>query len=165
MTVLNLCPNDMAAAGFTCIDKFEAPNIDGMNPMIMQSAEDGVAWCQARGKRLCRSREWETACEASKEPCNNDKSWRPWDRKTVSGRSEIARLWQGSASGEYKECRTPSGVFDLQGNVEEWVETGDGEWPYALKGGWWAKVTACHKTNDAHPPNFRFYETGFRCCL
>lgn len=166
------CPPDMAVAGLTCVDRYEAPNIEGVNPMVMQSAEDAVAWCEAKGKRLCTETEWEWACYAAYEPCNNDKRWMEWDRKTVDSASEVERLWQGSASGDYPECRTPSGIYDLRGNVEEWViskkagpHTKRRDWPFTLKGGWWAKITPCHKTNDAHESTFRFYQTGFRCCL
>lgn len=166
------CPPDMASTGFTCMDRYEAPNIEGANPMVMQSAEDAIAWCEARGKRLCGEAEWEWACYQAGEPCNNDKRWKAWDKKTANTASEVKRLWQGSASGEYFECRTPNGIFDLRGNVEEWVvskkadpDTKARDWPHTLKGGWWAKITPCHKTNDAHHAGFRFYQTGFRCCL
>jgi sulfatase modifying factor 1 len=172
MTLLGVCPSDMAPVGWlVCMDRYEAPNIEGSLPMAMQSAQDGLRWCQERGRRLCTEAEWEAACRASGEPCHNDQQWRPWDRKTVDQASEIARLWQGAPSGSHPECRTPSGIYDLRGNVEEWVvskkagpHTKARDWPYTLKGGWWAKVTACGKTNDAHEPWFRFYETGFRCC-
>ena len=162
----------MAINGSTCIDRYEAPNLAGARPMVMQSAVSAVKWCEARGKRLCAEDEWETACRASSEPCNNNKRWLPWDKETANSAKEVERLWQGSLSGAYAECRTPNGVFDLRGNVEEWVVskpkgpyTKARDWPYTLKGGWWAKVTPCHKTNDAHDPEFRFYQTGFRCCL
>jgi formylglycine-generating enzyme required for sulfatase activity len=58
------------------------------------------------------------------------------------------------------------GVFDMMGNVEEWVTTRKGRrFPGALMGGFWAKPwTGCRGTNDAHEPGFVFYETGFRCC-
>ncbi len=165
LTALGLCPTDMALAGWACMDRFEAPNQEGAHPLVMQSAEDGNAYCESVGKRLCTEAEWDAACEASSAPCNNDKQWRPWDRQTVNAARETARLWQGSPSGAYPACRTWSGIFDLQGNVEEWVVSEDGrDWPFTLKGGWWAKRTACRKSNDAHEPTFRFYETGFRCC-
>lgn len=160
------CPPDMAVTGFVCMDRFEAPNIEGARPLVMQSAKDGGAWCQVRGKRLCTEWEWEWACWSAGTPCRNDQQWVEWDRKTVDQAAEVERLWQGTPSGAYPECRTPRGIYDLQGNVEEWVISESGrDWPYTLKGGWWAKVTPCHKSNDAHEPGFRFYETGFRCCL
>jgi formylglycine-generating enzyme required for sulfatase activity len=58
------------------------------------------------------------------------------------------------------------GIYDMQGNVEEWVASRPGRnLPGALMGGFWAKPwTGCRGTNDAHEPGFQFYETGFRCC-
>ena len=160
------CPPDMAAAGLSCVDRYEAPNIEGAKPLVMQSALDAVAWCEAQGKHLCTEYEWEWACYQAGEPCRNDQQWMEWDRKTVGTPGEVERLWQGAPSGSYPECRTPSGIYDLRGNVEEWVLSEPGrDWAYGLKGGWWAKVTPCHRINDAHEPEFRFYQTGFRCCL
>jgi len=160
------CPPDMAWVRAICMDRFEAPNQRGVKPLIMQSAKDGQKWCAARGKRLCTEVEWERACFATpKQACNNHRMWLEWDGRTVYLSSEIKRLWQGAASGAYSNCRTPSGIYDLRGNVEEWVVSKRGrDWPYALKGGWWAKTTPCWGVNDAHHPTFRLYETGFRCC-
>lgn len=160
------CPYDTAPIGTSCIDLHEAPNIFGAKPMVMQSALDGETWCMFSGKRLCTEREWESACKESNEPCNNDKIWKPWSRITANSDKEVQRLWQGTVSGAYPQCRTATGVYDLQGNVEEWVLSSKGRaWPYTLKGGWWAKRTACHRSNDFHEPTFRFYQTGFRCCV
>jgi hypothetical protein len=63
-------------------------------------------------------------------------------------------------------------VSDLTGNVEEWVvRTREhvNPWPYVLIGCYWAgcyggNKPTCHSTNNAHGPEFRYYETGFRCC-
>lgn len=168
LLLLFWCPADMAPGGGACVDRYEAPNVEGEAPMVMVSAVDAQLWCELRGKRLCREREWDFACfeAAVEEPCNNDKMWKPWDRKTANSPTEVARLWQGSPSGAYKGCRTPSGIFDLRGNVEEWVVSSEGrDWPFTLKGGWWAKTTPCYKSNDAHEPAFKFYQVGFRCCL
>jgi hypothetical protein len=60
----------------------------------------------------------------------------------------------------------------MTGNVEEWVvrthEHVNG-WPYILTGCYWSGCygggkPTCRSTNSAHGPEFRFYETGFRCC-
>ena len=160
------CPEDMAETWFSCMDRYEAPNVEGRRPLVLQSALDAERWCEKRGKRMCTELEWDRACAESGDPCNNDKRWMVWNRKTVNSEREAERLYQGSLSGAYWECRTPSGIYDLRGNVEEWVIANeDRDWPYTLKGGWWAKVTPCHKSNDAHEPSFKFYETGTRCCL
>ncbi len=83
------------------------------------------------------------------------------------GQKEVERLWQGALSGDYEACRTPQGVHDLTGNLEEWVTSSrPRKFKGVLMGGFWAKPwTGCRGTNDAHEPTqFKFYEVGFRCC-
>jgi formylglycine-generating enzyme required for sulfatase activity len=165
-----------------CMDQYEAPNKKGARPYVMQSYEHAKRWCGARGKRPCTEQEWETACEGpelrpwvygwtnDESVCVSDRAWRPVDfakfadPKTAA--EESKRLWQGSPSGSRPGCVSAFGVFDMMGNVEEWVTSRSGRrFPGALMGGFWAKPwTGCRGTNDAHEPTFTFYETGFRCC-
>jgi formylglycine-generating enzyme required for sulfatase activity len=167
-----------------CMDRFEAPNIRGDKPFVMRSYESAQRWCGERGKRVCREQEWELACEGPDHRplsygwrvdiklCNSDKTWRPFDVRKLYSRdateqdAELLRLWQGSPSGAYASCVSPFGIYDLNGNVEEWVASRPGRpVPGSLMGGFWAKPwTGCRGTNDAHEPSFTFYETGFRCC-
>lgn len=166
-----------------CIDTYEAPNVRGAKPLVMQSGVDGAAWCAARGKRLCREAEWESACEgpdllpwpygwsADGNACNSGQRWRPFDAEALKrggekGEAELARLWQGEPCGARATCASRYGVFDMAGNVEEWVTSRAGRtWPATLIGGFWAKPwPGCRGANDAHETTFRFYETGFRCC-
>ncbi|MFW5741243.1 MAG: formylglycine-generating enzyme family protein [Myxococcota bacterium] len=166
-----------------CMDRYEAPNRSGARPIVMVDFFEAQRWCEKRGKRLCSEQEFEAACEGpGLEPyfygwevdvsiCNSNKPWKPFDdRKLLSGgeeaRKEAERLWQGTPSGGMRRCRTRDGIYDLLGNVEEWVTSRPGRrWPGALMGGFWAKPwTGCRGTNDAHEPKFAFYEVGFRCC-
>jgi len=173
-----------------CVDRYEAPNRRGARPLVMQSAEDAVAWCEARHERLCREDEWIEACQGEehrKYPygdehvdgrCNDDKPWRKVDEATLArwpapeARAHAEALYQGVPSGSKKKCVSEDGVHDLTGNVEEWVvrtREHANPWPYLLVGCYWAGCygggkPTCHSTNDAHGPGFRFYETGFRCC-
>lgn len=167
-----------------CMDQFEAPNVRGAKPLVMQSYEMAKRWCGARGKRVCTEQEWELACEGGEHRplaygwavdvslCNSNKKWRAFDvtklqseRKEVV-RAEVERLWQGTPSGFFRTCVSRFGIYDMMGNVEEWVTTRKTrKRPGALMGGFWAKPwTGCRGTNDAHEPTFTFYETGFRCC-
>ena len=166
-----------------CMDQFEAPNKKGVEPFVMKSYESGKKWCEERHKRMCSEQEWETACEGpdyrplsygwavDKKICNSDKEWRKVDFKLFDKGGKVAdeeskRLWQGAPSGRYVDCVSPFGIFDMQGNVEEWVTSrASRRYPGSLMGGFWAKPwTGCRGTNDAHQPSFTFYETGFRCC-
>jgi formylglycine-generating enzyme required for sulfatase activity len=166
-----------------CMDQFEAPNIRGEKPFVMKSFKSATKWCAARKKRVCTEEEWEMACEGEEHRplaygwrvdatlCNSNKQWRPFDVKKLYGDGddadkEVERLWQGSPSGAYQTCVSPFGIYDMMGNVEEWVTSRKSrKFPGALMGGFWAKPwTGCRGTNDAHEPTFTFYETGFRCC-
>jgi sulfatase modifying factor 1 len=166
-----------------CMDQYEAPNKKSAKPYVMQSFESATKWCKARHKRVCSEQEWETACEGpewlpwqygwtnDKRVCHSDRGWKAVDfakfgQGGEAAKAESERLWQGSGSGTRAGCVSPFGIFDMMGNVEEWVATRKTRrFPGALMGGFWAKPwTGCRGTNDAHEPSFVFYETGFRCC-
>lgn len=184
------CAEDMADIGAYCMDRYEAPNELGADPLVMESAVSAEAWCDERGKRLCTEDEWDTACAGTSNAlypygdvhtpsrCNDDKTWRvvseaalnTWPSSTAA--NEVAELWQGATSGSYPECVSDYGVFDLTGNVEEWVVRTRAHAhsnPHVLKGCYWAgcfggSKPTCASTNPAHADGFRYYETGFRCC-
>jgi formylglycine-generating enzyme required for sulfatase activity len=168
-----------------CMDEFEAPNQRGAKPIVMLSSVEAAAYCRAHGeKRLCTENEWETACEGpdlrpwpygfryDPEACNGAKRWMKFDAYALmrggdAAQAETDRLWQGEGSGARASCVAASGVYDLTGNVEEWIASSRArQWPTALIGGFWAKWwPQCRGTNAAHEPTFRFYEVGFRCCM
>jgi hypothetical protein len=166
-----------------CVDQFEAPNKRGARPLTMQSFLSAEKWCGKRGKRLCSEQEWELACEGPQhlplaygwsvnvKLCNSGKQWKQvdfsaFDKSREDGLKEAERLWQGTPSGRYKTCVSAFGLYDMIGNLEEWVTTRPSrDQPGALMGGFWSKPwTGCRGTNDAHQATFAFYETGFRCC-
>lgn len=167
-----------------CIDRFEYPNLRGAYPWIEVTWHEARAVCEQEGKRLCTEDEWTFACEGEEalpypygyhrdsEACVIDRIWRPVDEVALEGRTderalrEIDSLWQGEASGERRRCRSPFGVYDMTGNVDEWtVSVRHGERPSILKGGYWGAVRArCRPSTRAHGEDFSFYQQGFRCC-
>lgn len=170
----------------TCMDRFEWPNREGAYPEVMVRFVEAEAACAAAGKRLCTEAEWEVACEGPEhspwpygwvrdgKACINDKPYRGVSEAKLASRSdavreaETRRAFQAEPSGSRPTCTSAFGVVDLVGNVEEWVRTSRPEWRYesSLKGGYWSKAgSGCRGTNDSHGPQFRFYETGFRCCV
>jgi formylglycine-generating enzyme required for sulfatase activity len=156
----------------------------------MQSAIMAEAWCGEHEKRLCSEDEWLMACEgpdALRYPygddhvasrCNDDKQWKLVNEAVLAtwpsraAKAEVEKLWQGAPSGSFPECVSSYGVFDLTGNVEEWVvrtKPHANNYPHLLKGCYWAgcyggSKPTCGSANPAHADGFQFYETGFRCC-
>src|SRR5690606_4042115 len=93
----NGCPVGMEPVGTACMDRYEAPNLEGELPLVMYTFVEAAAWCSARGKRLCFDDEWQTACEGSAaarypygdthQPgvCNDDQVWRVYDQSLLNG--------------------------------------------------------------------------------
>ncbi len=168
-----------------CIDRYEYPNSRGQYPFIYVSWYESRKLCRDQGKRLCEEDEWTFACEGedampyptgyvrSAKNCIRDRHWRPYNEAFMRDRGaketgwEMDRLWQGHASGKLP-CKSPFGVYDLTGNVDEWTHTSrKGERPPSiLKGGYWGPVrTRCRPTTRSHDENHTFYQQGFRCCV
>jgi hypothetical protein len=82
---------------------------------------------------------------------------------------ELSRLDRSVPSGSMESCRSGFGVYDLTGNVDEWVVSdeaprGRSKWA-GLKGGGWGHVRSqCRPMTFSHDPGFAYYSIGFRCC-
>ena len=184
------CPTDAVHVDGFCIDRYEAPNEKGEYPLVMESAASADAWCSKRDKRLCTEDEWERAC-AGPDPhaypyggvheegrCADEKAWIAKDEPTIttwpdkSAMGEVTRLYQAEKSGARAGCASAYGVYDMIGNVEEWVVSRKASarpYTHVLKGCYWSgcyggSKPTCTSTNAAHADTFKFYETGFRCC-
>jgi sulfatase modifying factor 1 len=171
-----------------CIDKYEYPNRLGAKPPVMLNFFEASGLCAAEQKRLCYESEWVAACEGPEEKpfpygyvrssaaCNVDNRWvaphldRVYAKDPEVQRAELARLDRSLPSGQKASCVSDFGVHDLTGNVDEWARA-DHDRPRehakfaALKGGAWGHVrNACRPVTTSHPPEFRYYFIGFRCC-
>lgn len=172
-----------------CIDQYEYPNHWGALPMVMVNWYEACRLCEQQGKRLCGDDEWTLACEGperlpypygwQRDPsaCNIDKRWiRPHNgilgSKTASPEqidSELTRLSQRVPSGSMPGCRSPFGVMDMGGNVDEWaINVTLHSKPYAsvFKGGHWmgGARNRCRPVTASHDETTAYYAEGFRCC-
>lgn len=154
-----------------CVDLFEYPNQLGVVPASMVTFGEAKEACAAEGKRLCRDSEWTLACRgtASLSGCcfgeglPAPQRQRLWDPPQTA--RELSRVDGRRASGP-SDCVSRYGVFDLPGNVEEWVQA-EGAQGYdgALKGGHFNRGSiGCERSVQSRQLDARAVSTGFRCC-
>ena len=151
-------------------DKIYARSTKGIIPV------DNVSWieadiaCRNSKKRLCRKDEWEAACSDGKGqpyPYGNEyKEEKCNGYENGMKKSFLSVL----PAGHMLECKNSNGVFDLSGNLWEWVFDSDNTGSLRLvKGGGFAnsgydeEELSCKK-NKYQPPNIRLSGVGFRCC-
>jgi hypothetical protein len=176
-----------------CIDRYEYPNRRGAHPTWMLDWYQAQATCESNGKRLCWASEWTAACEGpdhtpfpygwerNHDKCNMDnffidpKKFGPkgqflfYSKNSDIQSKELARLDESVPSGSLESCRSGFGVYDMPGNVDEWVVSDEpphevSKWA-GLKGGAWGHVRSqCRPMTFSHDPSFTYYFVGFRCC-
>lgn len=169
----------------------------GAVPQGYISRIEASAACERAGKRLCRAREWFAAC-AKTEParCNTGK---PHVLSQLFGK-RVTFTYDAhynnprvnrepgflSKTGAHPGCTSPAGVFDMIGNLHEWVADdvssrlakevpleygqhrlgpkGSG----VFMGGYYSSKAehgrGCAYVTATHAPDYHDYSTGFRCC-
>jgi eukaryotic-like serine/threonine-protein kinase len=150
-----------------CIDRYEHPNKKGQQPAR------GVSWNQANlacfrsGKRLCTESEWERACRSS--------FGYEWSfGYTYNEQACNIETQDVEPSGARNSCRSVEGIFDMNGNLAEWVANKAGEDQpeksresgRILKGGSykdWPIYSRC-SFRDFRAPEESLDNFGFRCC-
>jgi formylglycine-generating enzyme len=190
---------------------YQARSAAGAFPQGYISRVEAAAACKGAGKRLCRMSEWRQACEGA------TRRTYPYGSRRVEGRCNSGKphllqarfgmnpaLWKYdehfndpalnqlegwlAPSGAHDGCVSDAGVYDLVGNLHEWVadtvdegfmerldsegvsrrkqpwHTGNG----VFLGGFFSTQSqlgsGCRFTTVAHEPAYHDYSTGFRCC-
>lgn len=152
------CPATMRPVEGTraCIDEAEAPGLREI-PQTKVTLAEARAWCAEHGARLCSAAQWRAACRGPR-------NWRhPYGARgeadRCNGASSSGAPQNLSRTGARDRCVTPSGVYDLEGNVGEWVEDG------AVLGG--DSTTRSPSCDSRIQPasGWSSPSTGFRCCV
>ncbi|HEU5076418.1 MAG TPA: SUMF1/EgtB/PvdO family nonheme iron enzyme [Polyangiaceae bacterium] len=188
--------------------EYRAASGAGVLPQGYISRDEASAACQAAGKRLCKAREWQAACKGAaghkypygvdevKGRCNTGKVHLPSQLfgpfVTRYGEQHLnhprLNLEPGflAKTGEYADCASDQGVFDMVGNLHEWVaDDSNGALPKKIPipygahrmgqrgngvfmGGYFSSQRehgrGCEYVTTHHAPGYHDYSTGFRCC-
>ena len=148
------------------------------------SAVEAQRACAASGKRLCRVPEWTRACRGPERTAFGYGERREPGRCNDRGRNPVIALfgrgrwtWQTmnqpilnqiegtlTRTGAHEGCTNGYGVYDMVGNLHEWVADPRG----SFRGGYYQDTTqhgaGCAYVTSAHAARYHDYSTGFRCC-
>lgn len=158
-----------------------------LTPQGYISGAQAQAACNASGKRLCSSTEWLAACRGPNNTtypygnahiagaCNDAYSGHPvinyfgtstgvFDAVHMNDPGINQQSNTVARGGEFTQCVTPTGLFDMHGNLHEWVSDAAG----TFRGGFYADASlngaGCTYATTAHDFVYHDYSTGFRCC-
>jgi formylglycine-generating enzyme required for sulfatase activity len=190
---------------------FVAESRAGVRPQGYISQLEAASACQNASKRLCTLSEWYRACRGEHDTLY------PYGAKYIRGRCNVGKphllsMLHGSdplawsyetgfndpeldrrpgflaETGVYQGCVTSAGVFDLVGNLHEWVadrvdasiaqkmplkagmraRLGQNVGKGVFMGGFFSTTNehgdGCEFVTMAHEPRYHDYSTGFRCC-
>lgn len=161
----------------------------GVFPQGYINEKEAIDACGRSGKRLCKPEEWRTACKGPEQKkfgysdqqkpgtCNDSgkspmgvffgeqiasgKAW-TWENMNDPQLNQMAGGL--TETGSHEGCTNGYGVYDMVGNLHEWVLDREG----TFQGGYYLDVTqngdGCGYRTDAHAAWYHDYSTGFRCC-
>ena len=133
------------------------------HPVVEVSFEDAARFAAWAGKRLSTEEEWELAS------MGNQVRKFPWGESYRPGAANIwsERLNHTAVVGSYPEDRSTFGLYDVVGNVAEWVDSwlGRKKLYRTYRGGsYYVNMTdPSLASRDGHYPNSKIKYVGFRC--
>jgi len=149
------------AEGNFSIDKYEFPNRFGYYPEANLTWQEARKKCQIQGKDLCTPEQWEMAYYGK-----THKHYPYGD--TYGSKDRAFCNTPGSAdnvatpSGIYENCVNDMGIYDMGGNLFEWV--GLDEKNVFMADTSFMTEYMMQSLINVEDPTHRHYYLGFRCC-
>jgi sulfatase modifying factor 1 len=161
----------------------------GVTPQGYVSEVQAKLACARSGKRLCKAPEWKKACMGPQkttypygthnEPGRcNDHGRSPMITVFGLGGGSRPSAWTPhmndpalnrltgtvAPTGTHAGCTNDYGVYDMVGNVHEWIDDPEG----TFLGGFYLDThqlgDGCNYRTPGHDVYYHDYSTGFRCC-
>ena len=150
----NSCSSGYASVdGAFCMQTHEFPGV-GQKPKTRIKYEEAEQACMAQGARLCSLDEFKQACVTRY----------PYGKRFRRSRCNVAGEFFETVfvkkSGAKKKCVSPHGIFDLSGNVTEWVQGNKTVGGSVKEAGRAVSCGKAKKRSKKHKSSV----TGFRCC-
>lgn len=163
----------------------------GSKPQAYISGAQASDACRRSGKRLCTEKEWLAACQGSQKAiypygdtyvkgrCNEGRATHPVNDCFGPGSGVFTYANMNhpccvnlpnslAVVGAFSDCRSEAGIYDLHGNLHEWIDATTERGNGIFKGGFFvdAKLNGagCSYRTTAHAKTYHDYSTGFRCC-
>lgn len=170
--------------------KVRAVSRSGVVPQGYISKTEAEAACRLAKKRLCTGVEWERACRGKTPTVYPYGDERRSGYCNDSGRAPLQSLHPGESvyesaeamndprinqapntvapTGKFSHCRNAFGVYDMVGNLHEWIADVHGGSLGTFRGGYYQDThqngDGCGYRTSAHSVDYHDYSTGFRCC-
>lgn len=164
-----------------CMSVFEYPG-EGTYPLVGMDYYEAKKMAEKDGNRLCTVDEWNFACRGEHDHpygygdgfhrddgslgCNIDKEHIDYSKFPRSSWNDTnGGLYQGIRSDRTSHCVSDEGIYNLNGNVDEILDS-EHDKNVILASGYWGQIRArCGaKTRDIHSKLFSFYQVGMRTC-
>jgi hypothetical protein len=162
-----------------CMSKFEYPGTEGSFPLVGMDYYQAKTIAENDGNRLCTKEEFNFACEGEDihpygygdgfhrdaSICNIDRPWIDYAKFPQSAWNDHdAGLYQALRSDSSSLCKSVFGIFSLNGNVDEILDSEHVD-HVILSGGYWSTVrNRCRPQTTGHNKYFGFYQLGMREC-
>jgi len=155
--------------GWTVYRPFGRTPTSDDEPAVHVSFQEAQAYCIVAGGRLPTAEEWQSAAyteqrEAPPAPFTRGKTYRYPVGDTPAGANTTAPdPWPLSAPAGQTRAGV-NGLFDMGGNVWEWVSDRQGDQRRTMGGSWWYGPDQMTRDVVAFKPaSFYAVYVGFRC--